>query len=329
MSQESIADSKDVSLPESKDVEDGKLIKNDTKILKQPLKEPENLLLQHIVESLDSGVELPKSTVAIDVAAAAGSLVEPLFALNIGEMADMRNEDFMEFVKKGINGSIVDVFNQLIKTADMKKITPPVDIVDTETAKYTYVVFQEVNESETESWQYFIRWEGNEDEIQHLHKIIQSIDWIPIEECSIFYSNIENRVSEQTAKEMSRLDFGSKWRNRKFDGKLERINFGFKKRDRTIEKMHKIFDHIGYGQIEDYVGDEDYSDDSDDDSDYSDHEDSSSDEESEKHESKSKESSDDDSESDTEKTTPPTRSQGIPPSLLSKNLPRSAKHRRR
>lgn len=287
MSQELTVDPKESSLSGSKD---------DTKILDQPLKETENL-------------PPPKSTIP-----------------NTGERASVINEDFIEFVKNGINGSIVDVFNQLIKKVDPKTIIST--SLASETAKYTYVVFQEVNESETESWQYFIRWEGNEDEIQHLHKIIQSIDWIPIEECSIFYSNVENRVSERTAKEMSRLDFGSKWRNRKFDGKLERINFGFKKRDRTIEKMHKIFDHIGYGQIEDYVGDEDYSDDSDDDSDYSDHEDSSSDEESEKHEIKSKESSDD-SESDTEKTTPPTRSQGIPPSLLSKNLPRSAKHRRR
>jgi hypothetical protein len=305
MSQELLVDPKSPSSSKSKETKD------DIKILEQPLKGLDDLLPSHATESVGNGTELPKSNIP-----------------NVGKRTGMIDEDFIEFVKNGLNGSIVDVFNQLNKKVGTKTDSAS---VATETVKYTYVVLQEVNESETESWQYFIRWEGNEDEIQHLHKIIQSIDWIPIEECSIFYSNIDNRVSERTAKEMSRLDFGSKWRNRKFDGKLERINFGFKKRDRTIEKMHKIFDHIGYGQIEDYVGDEDYSDDSDDDSDYSDHEDSSSDEESDKNESKEKDkhSSSDESESDTEKTTPPTRSQGIPPALLSKNLPRSAKHHRR
>jgi len=245
---------------------------------------------------------------------------------------------FAELVKKWPDFGIANIFTQPVKSVEVKgyRHTDKVDI------DYRYAIIQEVNESETEAWQYFLRWEGNEEEIQYLHKTIQSIDWIPIEECSIFYSNIDDLVSEQTAKEMSRLDFGSKWRNRKFDGKLEHINFGFKKRDRTIEKMNKIFDHIGYGQIEDYIGDEDYSGDSDDrsdDSDDQDEDDDSSDSseeetetekgETEKEDKQSSESESSESESEKDKTTPPARSQGIPPSLLSKNGPSFSKHRRK
>ena len=58
---------------------------------------------------------------------------------------------------------------------------------------------------------------------------------------------------------MTKLDLNSYAFHRKFDGKLEKINFNFTKKDICDNEcmMAKVFDQLGYGQIEDYISDED------------------------------------------------------------------------
>ena len=73
---------------------------------------------------------------------------------------------------------------------------------------------------------------------------------------------------------MTKLELNSRQWHRKFDGKLEQIDFGFKKKDSIEKKISKVYDLLACGQIENYIDDEDIdeddlesNDDSDDDSD--------------------------------------------------------------
>ena len=59
---------------------------------------------------------------------------------------------------------------------------------------------------------------------------------------------------------MTKVDLNSNSFHRKFDGKLQKIDFDFKKKDGNETKICKIFDILGYGQIEDYISDEDIDD---------------------------------------------------------------------
>jgi hypothetical protein len=71
--------------------------------------------------------------------------------------------------------------------------------------------------------------------------------------------DLEHLVDAKTAKQITKLELNSYSFHRKFDGKLEKINFNFKKKDMKNNNrlMEKVFDLIGYGQIEDYINDED------------------------------------------------------------------------
>ena len=70
---------------------------------------------------------------------------------------------------------------------------------------------------------------------------------------------LEHYISAKTAKDLTKLELNSYAFHRKFDGKLKNINFKFKSKDlKSNERMMgKIFDQLGYGQIEDYISDED------------------------------------------------------------------------
>ena len=140
--------------------------------------------------------------------------------------------------------------------------------------KSRYAVLQETNEREMETWLYFIKYEGNENNLENLKKQLESFDWFRLSDCSIFDIDNENLVSAQTAKQMTKLELNSRQWHRKFDGKLEQIDFGFKKKDSIEKKISKVYDLLACGQIENYIDDEDIdeddlesNDDSDDDSD--------------------------------------------------------------
>jgi len=176
-----------------------------------------------------------------------------------------------------------------------------------------YAALMETNGQECESWYYFIRREGNEKALQHLQDQLEKVDhWVVLDDLSTFDLDLEHFVTAKTAKEMTKIELNSFAFHRKFDGKLEKINLGFKKRDKDEKKMCKTFDQLGYVQIEDYISDEDL-----DLEDLTDHE-SSDEEEDTENEST-------DSESEDERQSP----KEIPPALLKSDLPRWAKAKRR
>ena len=129
--------------------------------------------------------------------------------------------------------------------------------------------------------------------------------------------DLDHFVDAKTAKQMTKLELNSYSFHRKFDGKLEMINFNFKKKDlRDNERMIcKVFDHLGYGQIEDFITDEDLDDEDlvdnedieDSDEDDTDDEDDDTDNES---------SSDDSDESDDNKNIKKVSNSDLPPSLF-------------
>jgi hypothetical protein len=120
-----------------------------------------------------------------------------------------------------------------------------------------YAILMESNDEEFEQWYYFIKVEGNEENLRYLQKQLEKIDWEIMEDLSTFDLEMEYFVSAQTAKEMTKIDLNAYSYHRKFDGKLKKIDFDFKKKDGNETKMCKVFDTLGYGKIEDYVSDED------------------------------------------------------------------------
>lgn len=120
-----------------------------------------------------------------------------------------------------------------------------------------YCILMETNETDFEQWYYFIRVDGNEENLKHLASQLDKIDWEILEDSSAFDLEMDYLVSAQTAKEMSKVDLNAGGYHRKFDGKLKKIEFDFRKKDGNSTKICKVFDTIGTGQIEDYISDED------------------------------------------------------------------------
>lgn len=187
-----------------------------------------------------------------------------------------------------------------------------------------YAALMETNGKECESWYYFIRREGNEENLQFLQDQLEKIDWYILDDLSTFDLDLEHFVSAKTAKEMTKLELNSYAFHRKFDGKLKKIDFEFKKKDlkKNERMMEKVFDLIGYGQIEDYITDEDL-----DSEDLTENNSSDSATDSDETEEESEESSSDD-----EKRKKKEKSKkGIPPALAKNagELPGWAKAKRR
>lgn len=120
-----------------------------------------------------------------------------------------------------------------------------------------YVILMETNDEEFEQWYYFIKVDGNEDNLNHLHKQLEKIDWELMDDLSTFELDMDYFVSAQTAKEMSKVTLNYYSDHRKFDGKLKKIDFDFKKKDGNETKICKVFDTLGCGKIEEYISDED------------------------------------------------------------------------
>lgn len=120
-----------------------------------------------------------------------------------------------------------------------------------------YAILMETSGEESESWYYFIRYDGNEENLKDLQQQLEKIEWVIIEDLSTFDLELENLVSSQTAKEMSKVDLNHTSFHRKFDGILQKIDFKFKKKYDNEDKITKIFNILGYGQIENFIDDED------------------------------------------------------------------------
>jgi hypothetical protein len=178
----------------------------------------------------------------------------------------------------------------------------------------------ETSGEECESWYYCIRYEGNESNLKHLYEQLESVDWYILDDLSTFDLDLDHFVSEQTAKELTKLELNHHSFHRKFDGVLDKVNLKLRKKDKNEKKMVKVFEALGYGQIEDYVDGEDL-----------DEEDLTDTQSSSEEEKESDDESDSDSgdESKEEETPKKQRKKGIPMALQKNNLPRFARAKRR
>lgn len=120
-----------------------------------------------------------------------------------------------------------------------------------------YAILMETSGEECESWLYFIRYDGNENNLKYLHNQLEQVNFYVIDELSTFDLDIEHLVSATTAKEMTKVDLNHNSFHRKFDGELKKIDLGFGKKDGNETKICKTFDLLGFGQIENFIDDED------------------------------------------------------------------------
>lgn len=135
---------------------------------------------------------------------------------------------------------------------------------------YTYATLQETNCDEHESWLTFIRWQGNEEALTNLRKQLESINWHCENEegmLSAFDLDTDFLVSEQTAKEITKLNLNAYTLHRKFDGKLKNIELGLivpadnkkasKKEKINTKNIKKVNAILGYCGISDFLTEED------------------------------------------------------------------------
>lgn len=131
------------------------------------------------------------------------------------------------------------------------------DYIPSKKTDGSYVVLMETSSEESESWYYFIRVNGNEENLKHLSNQIESVEWSILDDCSVFDIDMDHFVSATCAKEMTKIDLNHGSFHRKFDGVLNFIDFDFKKKDGDETKIWKVFDLLGNGQIENFIDDED------------------------------------------------------------------------
>ena len=104
----------------------------------------------------------------------------------------------------------------------------------------TFAILMESNENEVESWYYFLRVQGNEKELEYLNQQLEKMDMVFEDDLNTFILELENPVSEQTAREMCKVDLNHTTFHRKFDGKLEMIYLNLKKRDSNLKMLKKL-----------------------------------------------------------------------------------------
>ncbi len=127
---------------------------------------------------------------------------------------------------------------------------------------YRYAILMETNGEESESWYNFIRYEGNEDALEHLQKQLEKVDFYILDDMSTFDLELEHLVSEDTARQMCMVDLNAFMFHRKFNGKLQKIDFGFSRKDDNEDRIEKVHDTLGFGDIDKFVdGEEEFKDD--------------------------------------------------------------------
>jgi hypothetical protein len=208
---------------------------------------------------------------------------------------------------------------------NIREVTREVESLSTQTTESTslitashikYAVLQETSGEECESWLYCIKYTGNEKNLEHLQRQLEMVDWYILDDLSTFDLDLDHLISEQTAKELTKLELNHYQFHRKFDGELSKIELGLKEKDKNEKKMTKVFDILGYGQIEDFIDKEDI-----------DEEDLTSTEQVSSSSSSSSSSESEDSDRE-DKNKNPKKKGGIPAALLNSNLPRFAKAKR-
>ena len=121
----------------------------------------------------------------------------------------------------------------------------------------SYVILCETSGEELEQWYYFIKYEGNEKSLKYLSDQLDKVEMFILDDLSTFDLDLENGVSETTAKEMTMIDINSYTYHRKFDGKLQYIDFKLKKKDDNEDMMDKIHNLLAFGDVDKYIDQED------------------------------------------------------------------------
>ena len=121
----------------------------------------------------------------------------------------------------------------------------------------TFAILMESNENEVESWYYFLKVNGNEKELEYLNQQLEKMDMVFEDDLNTFILELENPVSEQTAREMCKVDLNHTTFHRKFDGKLEMINLNLKKRDSNLKMLRKLNKKLMNQGIENFIDNED------------------------------------------------------------------------
>ena len=212
--------------------------------------------------------------------------------------------------------------NKVEITFDSSKETNSGNVVSTDTLhedsglgltnENKYAVLMETSGEECESWYYCIRYNGNENNLKYLNEQLESVDWYILDDLSTFDLDLEHLISEKTAKELTKLELNHHSFHRKFDGVLDKVDLKLRKKDKNEKKMVKVFEILGYGQIEDYIDNEDL-----DEEDLTDTQQTSSDDDS------SEDSSDDDSDYKSK------NKKVLPAALQKTNIPRFASLKQR
>lgn len=122
---------------------------------------------------------------------------------------------------------------------------------------HKYAILKETNGKHNETWLYFIRYEGNEENLKKLKEDLDSIDPVILDDLSIFDIDTEHLVSEQTAKEMTLVELNAVMFHRKFDGVLQKIDLGLRKKDTNNKKLIRVFNILGIAGIDKFIDKED------------------------------------------------------------------------
>ena len=121
----------------------------------------------------------------------------------------------------------------------------------------SFAILMESNENEVESWYYFLKVQGNEKALAYLKQQLDKMDMVFEDNLNTFVLETDNPVSEQTAREMCKIDVNHTTFHRKFDGKLEMIYLNLKKRDSNLKMLKKINHKLINQGIEKFIDEED------------------------------------------------------------------------
>ena len=121
----------------------------------------------------------------------------------------------------------------------------------------SYVILCETSGEEFEQWYYFIKYDGNEKALKYLNDQLEKVEMFVLDDLSTFELDLENKLSETCAKEMTMIDINSYTYHRKFDGKLQYIDFKLKKRDDNEDMIEKIHNTLAFGDIDKFIDNED------------------------------------------------------------------------
>ena len=121
----------------------------------------------------------------------------------------------------------------------------------------TYVVLAESNGKHYETWYTFIKYEGNEKSLENLQSQLKKVEFYIINDLSTFDLDLDNKVSAETARQMTTIEVNSVMPHRKFDGVLKNIDLGCRSKYSNDKNIVKAFDILGIGRIEEFIDGED------------------------------------------------------------------------